>query len=121
MTPERFVAWALTCSRGLEFMRRTRRIYGAMNDGASASHAGYHFLGKDDIVLPTLRDAVTLRERGLAKRSVLRCLLGIARCMSWSTVFACDSLLGIYATRVSSTAGSVRMPRPIPTEDAYSG
>jgi hypothetical protein len=34
-----------------------------MNEGANASHADYlYFLGKDDIVLPTLRNAMTLLE-----------------------------------------------------------
>lgn len=65
VTPPRFVAqtaslfpWARVCAE-------TRRgIYAAMNDGARASRGEYlYFLGKDDIVLPTLRSAVALLER----------------------------------------------------------
>lgn len=65
VTPLRFVAqtkslfpWARVCAE-------TRKsIYGAMNDGARFSRGEYlYFLGKDDIVLPTLRNAVTLLER----------------------------------------------------------
>lgn len=40
----------------------TRRgVYGAMNDGAAASRGQYlYFLGKDDILLPTVREALQL-------------------------------------------------------------
>jgi len=40
----------------------TRRgVYGAMNDGVAASRGSYlYFLGKDDVVLPTMREAMEL-------------------------------------------------------------
>lgn len=65
VTPRRFVAqterlfpWARVCAE-------TRKgIYAAMNDGARVSRGDYlYFLGKDDIVLPSLRRAVALLER----------------------------------------------------------
>jgi glycosyltransferase involved in cell wall biosynthesis len=65
VTPRRFVAqtqflfpWARVCAE-------TRKgIYAAMNDGAHFSRGEYvYFLGKDDIVLPTLCKAVALLER----------------------------------------------------------
>lgn len=65
VTPHRYVArtkglfpWAHVCAE-------TRKgIYAAMNDGARASRGNYlYFLGKDDMVLPTLRTAVKVLER----------------------------------------------------------
>lgn len=58
--PEKYVAditaefpWATIC------LESRRGIYAAMNDGINASQGRYlYFLGKDDIVLPAMRDAV---------------------------------------------------------------
>ena len=65
VTPERFVAQTQSLFPWARVYAETRRgIYAAMNDGARASRADYlYFLGKDDIVLPTLRSAVTLLAR----------------------------------------------------------
>lgn len=43
-------------------VRETRRgVYGAMNDGVAASRGSYlYFLGKDDILLPTAREALAV-------------------------------------------------------------
>lgn len=52
----------------------TRRggVYGAMNDGAAASRGLYlYFLGKDDILLPTVREALELL--ATSRPSVLFC------------------------------------------------
>jgi glycosyltransferase involved in cell wall biosynthesis len=45
---------------GARIVPETRRgVYGAMNDGAAASRGLYlYFLGKDDILLPTAREAL---------------------------------------------------------------
>lgn len=65
VTPERFVSSTRTMFPWATVHAETRRgIYGAMNDGARAARGAYlYFLGKDDIVLPTLRSAVALLER----------------------------------------------------------
>ncbi len=40
---------------------RRRGVYGAMNEGVAASSGAYlYFLGKDDILLPSVRDALAL-------------------------------------------------------------
>lgn len=70
-------AGQLEAARGLEDVRvviETRRggVYGAMNDGAAASRGAYlYFLGKDDIVLPSAREALELLATG--RPSVLFC------------------------------------------------
>ncbi|HEY8359214.1 MAG TPA: glycosyltransferase [Ramlibacter sp.] len=45
---------------GVRVVRETRRgVYGAMNDGVAASRGSYlYFLGKDDILLPSVRHAM---------------------------------------------------------------
>ncbi len=60
--PERFVLHAQNLFPWARVRAETRKgIYGAMNDGVIYSRADYlYFLGKDDIVLPTLRSAVAL-------------------------------------------------------------
>ena len=65
VTPQRFVARTQSLFPWARVYAETRRgIYSAMNEGAKASCADYlYFLGKDDIVLPTLRSAVTLLQR----------------------------------------------------------
>ena len=65
VTPQRFVAQIRSLFPWAEVCPESRKgIYGAMNDGARASRGRYvYFLGKDDIVLPTMRKAVTLLER----------------------------------------------------------
>ena len=64
VTPERFVSSTRTMFPWATVHAETRRgIYGAMNDGARAARGAYlYFLGKDDIVLPTLRSAVAVLE-----------------------------------------------------------
>lgn len=65
VTPMRFVEKIQNLFPWTRVRAETRKgIYGAMNDGASATRADYiYFLGKDDIVLPTFRSAVDLLER----------------------------------------------------------
>lgn len=65
VTPLRFVEQIQNIFPWTRVCAETRKgIYGAMNDGASATRADYlYFLGKDDIVLPSFRSAVTLLER----------------------------------------------------------
>jgi glycosyltransferase involved in cell wall biosynthesis len=65
VTPPRFIAQIERVFAWVRVCAETRKgIYGAMNDGARASRGQYvYFLGKDDIVLPGLREAVTLLER----------------------------------------------------------
>lgn len=65
VTPLRYVAaiaalfpYARVCAE------KRRGIYSAMNDGAEASSGKYlYFIGKDDMMLSTLREALTLLDR----------------------------------------------------------
>jgi glycosyltransferase involved in cell wall biosynthesis len=66
----------------------TRRgVYGAMNDGVTASRGRYlYFLGKDDILLPTAREALELL--ATAAPSLLFCDVywgdeGVRACRPW--------------------------------------
>lgn len=65
VTPQRFVSAITASFPGARVCAETRRgIYAAMNDGAAASRGEYlYFVGKDDMVLSTLREALAVLER----------------------------------------------------------
>ncbi len=65
VTPPQFVATIEALyPRALVCAERRRGIYSAMNDGAAASCGEYlYFIGKDDIILSTLREALTVLDR----------------------------------------------------------
>ncbi len=64
VTPPKFVAAAAALYPSALVCAETRHgIYGAMNDGASVSRGKYlYFIGKDDMMLSTLREVLTLLE-----------------------------------------------------------
>jgi glycosyltransferase involved in cell wall biosynthesis len=65
VTPPQFVPAVAGLFPSVRVVAETRRgIYAAMNDGAAASCGKYlYFIGKDDIMLSTLREALTVLER----------------------------------------------------------
>ena len=65
VTPPRFVAAIAALYPIARVCAETRRgIYSAMNDGAAASRGKYlYFIGKDDMMLSTLREALTVLDR----------------------------------------------------------
>lgn len=65
VTPPRFVTTISSLFPGARVCGETRRgIYSAMNDGAAASRGEYlYFIGKDDMMLSTLREALSALER----------------------------------------------------------
>lgn len=65
VTPPKFVAAIAALYPRVRVCAETRRgIYSAMNDGAAASRGKYlYFIGKDDMMLSTLREALTVLER----------------------------------------------------------
>jgi glycosyltransferase involved in cell wall biosynthesis len=64
VTPPKFVASIAALYPSVRVCAETRRgIYSAMNDGALASRGKYlYFMGKDDIMLSTLREALLVLE-----------------------------------------------------------
>ena len=65
VTPPRFVTAIAALYPSTRVFAETRRgIYSAMNDGAAASRGQYlYFIGKDDMMLSTLREALTVLDR----------------------------------------------------------
>jgi glycosyltransferase involved in cell wall biosynthesis len=65
VTPARFVALTEALYPNARVCSETRRgIYSAMNDGAAASSGRFlYFMGKDDILLATLREALIVLDR----------------------------------------------------------
>ena len=65
VTPPQFVPAVAGLFPSVRVVAETRRgIYAAMNDGAAASCGKYlYFIGKDDILLSTLREALTVLDR----------------------------------------------------------
>lgn len=65
VTPPKFVAAIAALYPSVRVCAETRRgIYAAMNDGAAASCGKYlYFIGKDDMMLSTLRKALTVLDR----------------------------------------------------------
>jgi glycosyltransferase involved in cell wall biosynthesis len=65
VTPPRFTDAAAALYPGARVCAETRRgIYSAMNDGALASRGEYlYFMGKDDMMLSTLREALAVLDR----------------------------------------------------------
>jgi glycosyltransferase involved in cell wall biosynthesis len=64
VTPPRFVTMVASLFPNARVCGETRRgIYAAMNDGAAASRGKYlYFIGKDDMLLSTLREALAVLE-----------------------------------------------------------
>lgn len=64
VTPAKFVATIAALYPGARVCAESRRgIYAAMNDGAAVSRGKYlYFIGKDDMMLSTLREVLTLLE-----------------------------------------------------------